>query len=585
VDSSSLSAYFWRMFCQWQERIDKSGVRIMDMQVASMDNMLDFRPVNKSNRVSDHTFLTLNGVLTSVISGMMIVLLFAQCATPVAPKGGPKDLTPPGVVVEESTQNPMINFDIEEIHITLDEWVQLKNAATQMVISPPIEPRPFPKLDRKTVIIPIDLESIQDNTTYTINFGESIQDITERNPLLNHTFVFSKGSYVDSLSMNGVVINALTGEPEAGARFILHDNTSDTAISTVLPSYFSTTDEEGRFQLKYLRADTFRAYAIKEAEFGNYRYNDSEQLGFLSEPVILKDTVPVEVSIWIYYPLLPIKVISAHRDQEAWKIALSREASLIGIGGDTASIIFWDQTADTIKLWHISPDTLDIEILVAGDPFDTVSIEPFVQIDASLSISLISKKQHPDNNVQFTAERPVASINSTFIQVAQGDTLALAAFEMAIGKEDPRKFYLKAKWVEKGKYHVRLLPGAVTDIFGNINDTLQFVVSFDERVNYGLLNLTMMGFDSTISYVFELFDRETEVESRIVTNETGRVLIFNRLPARDYVAKIIEDRNGNGVWDAGDLETKRQPERIFMQKIEGMRPGWDLDLTITWPEK
>ena len=97
--------------------------------------------------------------------------------------------------------------------------------------------------------------------------------------------------------------------------------------------------------------------------------------------------------------------------------------------------------------------------------------------------------------------------------------------------------------------------------------------------------MTIMGLDSTTQYILKLLDHGNEVASKTITTETDSVIVFNRLPSRDYIARIIEDRNANGIWDTGDLETKRQPERIFIQKVEGMRPGWDLDLTITWPEK
>ena len=553
------------MFCQWQHSHTSLGV--------------DLVPVPYTTSTS------LGNKLTYLINAALVVLIFAQCATPVAPRGGPKDHTPPSVVVEESTPNPMINFDLEEIRITLDEWVQLKNVGTEVIISPPIEPKPFPTLDRKTVIIPIDLETIQDNTTYTINFGEAIQDITERNPLFNHTFVFSKGDYVDSLSISGTVFNAHTGEPEPGARFILHDNLSDTAISRLLPSYFSSTDENGRFQLNFLRPDTFRGYAIKEAEFGNYRYDVGEQLGFLDEPVALFGTDTIDLRLWIFTPLTQMKAASSRRQEEAWKIALTREASFIELGGDTAAIIYWEHRADTIKLWHKSPDTLSIEILEAGVPFDTVAITPYIPEEASLSVSLNAKKQHPDDPVRILVTTPVASVDKSFFRVAQGDSVDLTSFGLEIDQLDPRMIYLSAEWVEKASYHVRLLPGAVTDIFGNSNDTLQYVISFDERVNFGLLNLTLTGIDSTKQYILTLLDHDKEVETRIMTTRSDRVLVFDRLPAREYMARIIEDRNANGIWDTGDLETKRQPERIFMQKIEGMRPGWDLDLTITWPEK
>ncbi len=541
-------------------------------------------PVSKATSQNAKQVLSISAMM-SACTAALILFCFSQCATPVAPKGGPKDHTPPAVIADESTPNPMINYDLDEIRITLDEWVQLNSPATQIVISPPIEPRPFPRLDRKTVVIPIDPATLLDNTTYTINFGESIQDITERNPLVNHTFVFSKGPFVDSLSISGVVINAHTGEPEPDARFILHDNPSDSAISTVLPSYFSTTDDNGRFQLNYLRPDTFRGYAIKEAEFGNYRYNVGEQLGFLSEPVILHDTAAVDVRIWIYYPEIPIRAIPVRREAGIWKIALTREASFIELAGDTAALLYWEHTRDTIKIWHMSPDTLDLHILEAGVPFDTIKITPYVPEASFVSLKMRSGKIHPDDPVRLKARNPVASVNTSLVRLAQGDSVQISSFSMVLDEVDPRNIFVKTAWVEKARYYLTLLPGAVTDIYGNSNDTIEFVTSFDERVNFGLLKLTLANFDPAIQYIVIIMDGNTERESQIVNSKTDSVLVYNRLPAKDYIAKIIEDGNKNGRWDTGDLATKRQPERIFMQKLEGMRPGWDLDLTITWPEK
>jgi hypothetical protein len=240
---------------------------------------------------------------------------------------------------------------------------------------------------------------------------------------------------------------------------------------------------------------------------------------------------------------------------------------------------------DTINLWHISEDTLEIEVLEDGTPFDTVTILPYVQEDQSIAVSLRSKNRHPDNPMDFEVSTPVASVNKQMFSVSLGDTIELTSFTVDTDPSSPLKVLLKAKWADKANYYVRLLPGAITDVFGNVNDTMLFVVSFDERINFGELNLTITGLDSTLQYLVSLMDNQSAIKERVISSTSEHVLVFTRMAAKEYNAKIVEDRNRNGIWDTGDFETKRQPERIFMKKLEGMRPGWDLDLTIIWPEK
>lgn len=513
--------------------------------------------------------------------------LVLGCATPGSPSGGPRDEIPPQVIQEESSPNPMTNFDLTEIRITFDEWITLRDPATQIVISPPVEPRITPKIDRKSVVIPIVPQNLRDGTTYVINFGEAVQDITERNATKDLLYVFSTGPYVDSLTLSGKVFDARSGEGAPDVRVILHDNPSDTAISKLLPSYFSSTDEGGNFTLRFLRSDTFRVYAVLEGEFGNYRYDFGELFGFLKEPVFISDTMSTSVSIPLFMPRVPLQLITSAAGVPQ-KLAFTREVQNPAINADSAvlgNIPYWRTVNDTIYFWYTGVDTVELTLLENSEPFDTVRLIPQQFEEVGVNLNMLTGPYHPDEAVRFTSDHPVGAIDASRINILQGDTLPLTEFEWSVDSNDITALALAAPWQPEGRYTLQFLPGAVENIFGNSHDTTRMVVRFPTGDDFATLNLSIEGLVDSVQYLIELLENELVRDEMITMGLDSLGWALPRLPVKEYEVRIIEDLNSNGYWDTGDLETKRQPERIFTVAVDGMRPGWDLDFAIRWPEE
>ncbi|MCB0688797.1 MAG: Ig-like domain-containing protein, partial [Saprospiraceae bacterium] len=139
----------------------------------------------------------------------LLLIFFWGCASKATPPGGPKDETPPRIIIDKSTPNYQLHFDQKSIIITLDEWVELEDAQNQVLISPPLEKRPDIRIKKRSVVFTFhDDEKLRENATYSINFGESIHDITEKNVLKNFIFVFSTGDVLDSLKVEGQIKDA-----------------------------------------------------------------------------------------------------------------------------------------------------------------------------------------------------------------------------------------------------------------------------------------------------------------------------------------------------------------------------------------
>ena len=140
----------------------------------------------------------------TILYFLLFVTLF-NCANRGTPSGGPIDESPP-IVISSKPENFSVNFTQNEIEIFFDEYIRLNNIQNELIISPPINPMPIiiPMSSAKKSIVISDIDSLKENTTYSFNFGESIEDNNERNPLTNFKYVFSTGKYIDSLKLSGV---------------------------------------------------------------------------------------------------------------------------------------------------------------------------------------------------------------------------------------------------------------------------------------------------------------------------------------------------------------------------------------------
>ena len=128
-----------------------------------------------------------------------LFLALASCATIASPEGGPKDTTPPRIDTAQSTPSEQVNFVKQPIEIAFQEWIVLEDAANQVLVSPPLEFRPDVRLKRRSVLFSFDeREQLRPNVTYTLNFGNAVKDLTEKNPAENLRFVFATGPQLDS---------------------------------------------------------------------------------------------------------------------------------------------------------------------------------------------------------------------------------------------------------------------------------------------------------------------------------------------------------------------------------------------------
>ncbi len=209
-----------------------------------------------------------------------IAITLVSCANRGSPSGGDKDEEPP-VIVDEVPENFSTNFKGDEIRIYFDEYVKINDIRKQLIISPPMDVDP--------VIIPMGSASkyisikikdtLQKNTTYAFNFGESIVDNNEGNPYPYYRYVFSTGDTIDSLSVRGYVEDALLEEPDTFISVMLYEVDStytDSIVYKEKPRYITNTlDSLTTFSIDNIKAGTYKLIALKDKN-GNYKFDQKD---------------------------------------------------------------------------------------------------------------------------------------------------------------------------------------------------------------------------------------------------------------------------------------------------------------------
>lgn len=213
-------------------------------------------------------------VLICIFSGF----LFSCANRGIGPQGGPKDKTPP-IAVKSTPKNNAVNFNGKKIEIDFDEIVVLNQFLEKATCSPTCTKAPVVKALGKKISIEYE-DTLETNTTYTIDFSDAIVDNNEGNPLKNFSFAFSTGEVLDTLKISGCVIDAETLDPIKGILVGIHQNLHDSAFTTLPLERIAKTDENGNFTIKNVKEGTFKVFALQDIG-GNYLFDiPNERLAF-----------------------------------------------------------------------------------------------------------------------------------------------------------------------------------------------------------------------------------------------------------------------------------------------------------------
>jgi hypothetical protein len=216
-------------------------------------------------------------LLTLLLLGFITMRMpgFTGCANIAAPTGGAKDSLPPRLMKVSPAENAL-NVTDRKITLQFDEFVQLESNGQDVLVSPTQQSLPEVKAQLRTVTVKLR-DSLEPNTTYTIDFGTAVKDVNEGNPMRNYRYTFSTGPVIDSLQLKGKVILAENGKTDTTLIAILHRSHVDSAVAKEKPRYVAKLNGSGEFTFYNLPAGDFSLYVLKD-EGGQKRYTSPKQL-------------------------------------------------------------------------------------------------------------------------------------------------------------------------------------------------------------------------------------------------------------------------------------------------------------------
>jgi uncharacterized protein (DUF2141 family) len=519
----------------------------------------------------------------------IILLNTIQCAKRASPTGGPKDSIPP-ILINSSPKMNTTFFDKEEITLTFDEYITLKDVGKQLIISPPLNSdqyKVYPTTGASKKVNIKLMDTLLENTTYTFNFGEGIVDFNESNPSSYLTYTLSTGATIDSMYIKGRITDAFEKETSPFISLQLYpvDSTyKDSTIYTQKPLYVTSTLDTTIYRFQNLRAGKYALIALEDMT-GNYLFDQSsDKIGFVDRLIELPQDSVIDLRIFKERTKFvwdnPYFINDHHialayygeRKDEPFKM-------ISQVPDNFESLVSKSRTSDTLNYWFKGPvlDSLKFEFEIQ-DTLRTKTVYFKDPIEDSLVVNrLTSGNLNLKSKFEISANLPITQVDDQQVIVTNVDTIQIAA-SLKI-QENYDRITVDFEVSPNDRYQIKLLPNALQDFWGQTHDTLVFKTSTKKIEDYGNIYLRVQH-QSPHPYIIELLNKK-KVVRRYDSLVPGNNYTFELLNAGKYNVRLTEDPNGNKQWDTGNYLEKIQPEEvIYYWKEIDLRANWDMNETF-----
>jgi hypothetical protein len=307
------------------------------------------------------------------------------------------------------------------------------------------------------------------------------------------------------------------------------------------------------------------------------------------------------------------------------------EFTLEGIPNDKIITEYLKPTRDSVALWldvpseqlpdtvrgvitYMRPDSLGVEVpftqeLKLGwrksesnaerrerekreqDIADGKEVEP---LPNPFKINLPSGTINPEKGLEMEFEYPLSHVDHQAISFTVGDSTNMVDVPVRMVRDTAsvRKWRLEVgqSWQEGVRYRLFIPPGALRNVEEQANDTITRAYEIPLANTVGTIVVEVRGKTPQSEYVVQLTD---EGGSRVLDEKrhvrSGKVR-FGYVSPGEVRIKVLEDTDGSGEWNTGNLVRRMQPERVeFYAEDEkkptiNMRAGWTLDVVLDMNE-
>lgn len=576
------------------------------------------------------------------------MLVFTRCAnTSRGPSGGPVDSLPPTPMYSNPSYRAT-DFNGEYIEIGFNEYLKLKDANKNFTISPPMNVAPVYRTKGKSVRVEFQ-DTLKPNTTYLIDFGNSITDLNEGNPLESFGFTFSTGAVIDSATIRGRVVDAFSIEPIEGGMVFLYEENIDSLPYLKLPDAIARVSPEGFFIAQGLKEIPYKIVAVQDKNSNSKYEPGSEKIGFLSkmvQAIVSSDTMTVsdygKDTISSFSDLLKIGMfaenmkkqnLESNKREEERRVVLTfaqRNPEILSLtfdGVDSTKILreetYWRDTltywfaSDTVpkalkgRITYMRPDSLNNVVAFDSElKFDVKKDTDKPQTESRKDRDKKDEKEPPltikvdlqvsedkviENGVTIKLPAPLTMLDSTKFRVYKfKDMRDTVKTEMPFKlSKDPKGlcyYNISAKWETTEAYLIEIDSLAMTDVYKLTNGKIQKRFETPNEAKYSVLSLKVSNVSG--SYIAQLVSGDKSggkvVQEKFFTKD-GDVK-FSFLSPGKYKIRLIQDINGNKRWDGGSYLDRRQPEPVLFLVADGLneielRQNWEQELVVNIAEQ
>ncbi len=530
----------------------------------------------------------MNKTLSNFILIIFISSLFINCANRGTPEGGPKDLDPPQIINTEP-ENYSIHFNGKEIKIYFNEYIKIKDLQKQLIISPPMNTQPeITPLGSANKYITIKIyDTLQPNTTYAFNFGNSITDNNESNPYPYYKYVFSTGNYIDSLSVKGSILDAEKQAPDTFVSVMLYEVDStftDSIIYKKPPKYITNTlDSTTTFSIDNVKEGKYLLVALKDENNDNKFQQKTDKIAFHKSFI----NVPTD-------SLYTLKLFKEGTDFNATRPQLvSGEKIAFGYEGDYkdmqitlksdvpdgfSSRITKDIKTDTLYYWY--QPKLEMDSLVFNVSKQNFDKDFVVRLKNNKRDTLVINTDPKgtigyDQDFKISGTTPFKSFDISKIAIIDKDSTKVtftSTFDTITNS-----LALNFKKTEDNSYNISVLPETFIDLFGDTNDSLNYKLVTPKKSAFGNIRIRLT--NATYPIIVQLTNEKGEVKYEQYSTKQDVLDFLNVAPA-NYLVKITFDKNGNGQYDSGNFLKKIQPEESIyfnLNKGDAIKADWDYE--------
>jgi len=577
----------------------------------------------------------MNKEIFSFLVFIIIYYFLTSCANQMSPTGGPKDTIPP-VLINSIPINQSLNFKRQEIVLEFDERIKTEKIKDQLIITPLTESDYDYTIKKNTLKLSFE-EPFKDSTTYTLNFREGIQDLTEGNPTEDNKFTFSTGSYIDSMSIEGYVKTLLTYDTLEEVTVGLFRPEDTVNIFNGSPYYFTEVDEDGKYLIENIKNGKYLLYAFAD-ENKNLELETNKELYAFSKDTIYLDTGLVIRNLdLIGLDLSEFKLMTAIASGKYFEINFNKflfDYDIKPINNNHTFYTNKSKENKSIRFYNNFNETDSLQIsFMAIDSINSI-IEDTLYVKFSdsrrkpdeLSMTIYPKSNsaiEPRFTVELAFNKPIVeySLDSLYVQYdttkisqvsdstfewnkfrdkltfdvmvdkALVDTLELRKKKLAEIQRDSIKT-ADAQSTEKKQMRrqeattpkinqgLQLYIGAGT-FYSADNDTSKALgakYKFIDPSNFGTQDITVESdYKSyTIQLLKENFDHVQEFK-----NETS--YSFKYIEPGKYKIRVLIDSNNDGQWSPGNMIEQIEPEPVYIYpETLVIRADWQTSLKLTF---